>query len=64
LSICAENPVSCVAQIHGHMGLKMFHTNGEHKDKRYSRLGILYFLITLSFEGVVPTKKIRQLADF
>jgi hypothetical protein len=27
-----------------------------HKDKIYSRLGVLYFLITLSFEGVVPTR--------
>jgi hypothetical protein len=39
------------------MGLKMLNEIKAHKDKIYSRLGALYFIGTLSFEGVVPTKK-------
>jgi len=34
----------------------MVHEFKAHKDKRYSRLGAVYFLVTLSFEGVVPTR--------
>ena len=52
------------AQIHGHMGIKMFHEYKSCKDKIYSRLGALYFSPMLSFEGVVPTQKNPQTADF
>jgi hypothetical protein len=45
-----------IAQIHGHMGLKMLYNIKAFKDKKYSRLAVLYFLITLRFEGVVPTR--------
>ena len=46
-------------EFHGHMGLNMVRKYEAHKDNKYSRLGALDFLLTLSFEGVVPTKKIR-----
>jgi hypothetical protein len=43
------------AQIYGHMGLKMLYKFKAHKDKRYSRLGALNVLLTLSFEGECPS---------
>jgi len=45
-----------IYQIHGHMGLKMWYETRAHKDKIYSRLGILYLLPVLRFEGVMPTR--------
>jgi len=44
------------AQIHGHMGLKMFHESKARKDNKYISLNVLYYLLTLRFEGVVPTR--------
>ena len=43
-----------MAHIHGHIGLKMVHKIKGHKVIKYKRLSPLYFLATLSFEGVVP----------
>jgi len=56
--------IAKVAQIHGHMGLKMVHVFKAHKDKIYSRLGVLYIILTLSFEGVVPTQKNPPIGGF
>ena len=38
------------------MGLKMVHGFKVHKGKNYSRLDAIDFLLTLSFEGVVPIR--------
>jgi hypothetical protein len=46
------------------MGLKMVNKNKAPKEKIYKRLSALYFLSMLSFEGVVPTQKNPQTADF
>jgi hypothetical protein len=41
----------------GHMGLKIVHKIEGLKVLKYKRLGVHFFILTLSFEGVVPTPK-------
>jgi hypothetical protein len=46
------------------MGLKMLYENMAHKDIKYSRLKAFNILLPLRFEGVGPTQKNPQTADF
>jgi hypothetical protein len=40
----------------GHMGQKLLYKIKVHKDKKYSKLKTFNILLTLRFEGVVPTR--------